>query len=42
MQDKIPEYQRTAVVQSEVKIEEKKSKFKVSNLIPESLKKKMA
>lgn len=42
MQDKIPEYTRTAVVESVEKVEEKKSKFKVSNLIPEGLKKKVS
>lgn len=41
MQDKIPEYTRTAVVETVEKPEEKKSKFKVSNLIPESVKKKV-
>jgi hypothetical protein len=42
MQDKIPEYTRTAVVETVEKVEEKKSRFKVSNLIPEAIKKKVS
>lgn len=42
MQDKIPEYTRTAIVETVQKTEQKKNKFKVSNLIPESVKKKVS
>ncbi len=41
MQDKIPEYQRTAVVETQQKAEEKKERFKISNIIPESLRQKV-
>ena len=42
MQEDIPEYQRTSLVQTESKAEDQpKSKFKVSNMIPEAVKNKV-
>lgn len=41
IQAEIPEYQRTSLVETEVKVDEQKSKFSISSLIPESLKKKV-
>ena len=41
MQEEIPEYQRTAMVETETKVEEEKKKFKVSSMIPDSVKNKV-
>lgn len=41
MQEAIPEYQRTAMVETEAPVVEEKSKFKLSSLIPESVKNKV-
>lgn len=41
MQADIPEYQRTSLVETQTKVEEEKKKFKISSLIPESIRKKV-